>query len=54
MQSPADRFYLSTLTDSVAKTKEDVSISGVAVMLYQFYCGYKNGGLNFLWATNCH
>ena len=47
MQPPADRFYLSSSSDIVGKNTEDVGISVVAVMHYQFYFGYNNGDLNF-------
>lgn len=47
MQSPVDRFYLSSSSDIVEKTMEDVGIPVIAVMHYQFYFGYNNGHLNF-------
>lgn len=47
MPSPADKFYLSTSTDTVEKNTEDVSISVASVTHYQSYFGYKNGDLNF-------
>lgn len=47
MQSPADRFYLSSSSDIVEKNMEDVGILVVAVTYYQFYSGYNNGDLNF-------
>lgn len=47
MQSPADRFYLSSSSDIVEKNMEGVGILVVAVTYYQFYFGYNNGDLNF-------
>lgn len=47
MQSPDDRFYLSSSSDMVEKNMGDVGLSVVAVAHHQFYFGYSNGDLNF-------